>query len=675
MPCSAASTLTSISSVPVLPQLTSVSAGDRQALTRWGQQILAQVQAAGGATGVNVVPQQYALVAGSTLPPIASTTNCTVALDAATQLFGYGSYKISITGSPATVEFSAKTAWPLQPNWQWIVSFFQTASAAVAGSVTITTAAGTAYSTTFTTGTAGLALGRLFDVLNLGADSSAAFGLSFTFTGGAGKTVWLDGLQLEPYFGRAIQPSPFVSTSGALTADNVPGGSSYAVPTLNTGGGENLVQNGNFTIGLAGWSKTNDASTMTLVSHALPGGQTGNALQLGNALEYEGVYANPFDFVPGATYLYSVWVYSSVAASYQLRLNESDYLSNGTIAPNTWTLVQATYTVPTTVEGASAIGQFGVTGETASAQTYLLWGASVVKVRSSDTEVSDGTTYARFPLSHFDNLTSRRIATAAGAVSPLGAIVTAGSTVVFSYTSTTSSITISWTSGSLYRMDGTATAVNSGSVTVTGLSASTTYYAAAYYDEIAQAISFVTGYSGAVGSPAILYLGESPSLGQQAQLNSRLNLGYIPMATPASGGGGGNGTSGCCLRGSQLIELEDGAVIGAVSLRQGDLLTSPEGPTRITRLRIEPWDEWYEVEFDDGRALQVAADHRFMDPGGAQVCARDLKLQGVLQARGKYVSVVALRLSLERDAKVSIEVADPHVYYVDGVLAHNKALC
>ncbi len=25
--------------------------------------------------------------------------------------------------------------------------------------------------------------------------------------------------------------------------------------------------------------------------------------------------------------------------------------------------------------------------------------------------------------------------------------------------------------------------------------------------------------------------------------------------------------------------------------------------------------------------------------------------------------------------KVSIEVEEPHVYYVDGVLAHNKALC
>ena len=520
MPCSSASTLTPISSVPVMPPLAGVPSSASQALKLWAQQVLAQIQAAGGATGVNAIPQQYALLAGSALPPIASVSNCTVALDATKQLFGAGSYKVSLTGSPAVLTLASDTAWPLQPGWQWMVSFFQQASAAVAGEVTITTSAGKAYSATFTTTLTAAGWDRLYDALNLIADTSAAFGLSFTFTGGSGQTVWLDGLMFSPFYGRpsvlpsfqngsapllldnnpdgfyskilssrtasnvafnfrgawvstanyltgdevvygptywvALAPStnstpttsnanwqavgsysgfegawsslasyppgaevtyggnfwvcliantnsapttsnPNWQVAGPVNADAVPPGTSYAIPTLNTGGGENLVENGNFTLGLAGWSKTNDTSTMTLVSHALPGGQTGNALQLGNALDYQGVYANPFDLVPGATYLFSVWIASSVAASYQLRFNQNGYLSNGTIPANTWTLVQASYTVPLTAVGASAVGQFGVTGETSSAQTYLLWGASVVKVRNADNEVSDGTNWLRMP--------------------------------------------------------------------------------------------------------------------------------------------------------------------------------------------------------------------------------------------------------------------------------------
>lgn len=326
----------------------------------------------------------------------------------------------------------------------------------------------------------------------------------------------------------------------------------------------------------------------------------------------------------------------------------------------------------------------------------------------SDSEIYDGNIYARFPVSSFDNLTNRnvtlaktvdgparfavvngpglnaissvdtsnRVNTVNGAVSPLGSIVTGSSTVTLSYTSTSSSITISWTAGNLNRMDGSQTAVTSGSVTVTGLSASTTYYAAAYWDEVAQAISFVTGQSGAVGSPAILYPSESPEVAWQGQLQAHLNLGWVPVVTAASGGsGGGNGSSGCCLRGPQLIELASGVMREAQELTTGDVLSSPDGPTRITQLRFEEWKEWYRVEFNDGRILEVAPDHRFMDPSGVQIHARDLKLQTIVEARNCYLSVARLELCTDRDIKVGIEVEEPHVYYVDGVLSHNKVYC
>ncbi len=227
MTCTNASTLKPQATIPLLPAVPPTTPSAWQAVRIVLQNALSQIIGAAGVTGVNVIPQQYAFVSGSTLPPIASTSNCTVALDASTTLFGAGTYKITITGTPATVTFVADTAWPIHPNWQWLVSFFQQASAVVSGELTITTSGGTAYNTSFKTTPSTSGFQRLYDTLNLGADGSTAFGLSFTFTSATGQTVWLDGLMQEPYFGVAMQPSPFISTSAALTLDNQPDGSTY----------------------------------------------------------------------------------------------------------------------------------------------------------------------------------------------------------------------------------------------------------------------------------------------------------------------------------------------------------------------------------------------------------------------------------------------------------------
>ena len=996
MPCASASTLTPIASVPVLPPLKSVSASDAQALRLWAQQVLSQIQAAGGVTGVNVIPQQYALIAGATLPPIASTSNCTVTLDTANALYGTGSYKITLSGSPATVTFAVDTAWPIHSGWQWLLSFFQKSSAAVAGEFTVTTSGGTAYSTSFATTTS---WARLYDGLNLGADTSTAFGISVKLTGTSGDIVWLDGLMLEPYYGRAMQPSPFISTSAPLTLDNnpdgtyakilaayaaggvafnfkgvysattayvqgdevvygetywlalqggtgqtpatgstywqaigsysaflgawsalatyaqgaevtysgnfwiattqnsnstpsltnsnwqvagptsasaisysdgatveslqpaqaaadktsvntaadtskvngvasasispianlmpaeananvtashtaadtskvngvastsispiatlmpaeanadvtathtaaaiagqgalatannadgVPGGSSYLIPPAS-GTGETLVPNGLPNVGTVGaaapgWRTDNGGWTIQETTD--PNGVT-NALVVQSPLVTSGtppIYSGNFTMIPGATYYVSGWFFTGGTGSWRFAAGSAaPWVNIG--APKPWTFFSTTYTAGNAVSG--ALQQLWFQNNSLTADTLTLWGVSVVKVRGLDNEVEDGTTYLRMPganmdanrrglidftqaghlnktlsniaddstywrianpavnsnhypsatqafaggsaynikgvgdtqtlsldseiadgatygrflIAHFDGLSGRRVATINGAISPLGSIVTGSSTVALSYTSTASSIAISWTAGTLNRMDGTQTSVTSGSVTVTGLSASTTYYAAAYWDEVAQTISFVTGQSGAVGSPAILYPSESAAVAWQANLQARLNLGWVPVATTSSGTGGGNGSSGCCLRGDQLIELANGVMREAAELTTGDTLTCPTGPIRITQLRMEAWSEWYTVEFTDGRVLHVAPDHRFMDPAGTQIHARDLKLQQIVQAQHCYLSVARLELSTERALKVGIEVEEPHTYYVDGVLSHNKVYC
>ncbi|MGC8519953.1 MAG: Hint domain-containing protein, partial [Steroidobacteraceae bacterium] len=301
--------------------------------------------------------------------------------------------------------------------------------------------------------------------------------------------------------------------------------------------------------------------------------------------------------------------------------------------------------------------------------------------------IGDGSTYARFPLQNFDNMSNRRISTVAGAISPLGSIVTGGVQIAFSYTSTTDSITISWTlpgttstNPVVLRMDGTQTSIPYGSVTISGLASSTSFIAAPYVDEANETIAFVTGETGATGSPAILYPGTTMPVvvGWQQSLQGNLPLGTFQASTTSSGSGGGNGSTGCCLRGDQLIEcMFNGSLylLPARELTKEHRLFSIPGCIRIVALRTESWAEWYHVRLSNGKTLVVAGDHRFVDPCGEQVHAKDLRLQQVLQAADGYVEVVQLELDRSQNHKVSIEVEEPHVYYVDGILAHNKALC
>lgn len=269
---------------------------------------------------------------------------------------------------------------------------------------------------------------------------------------------------------------------------------------------------------------------------------------------------------------------------------------------------------------------------------------------------------------------SDRISTVNGGIAPYGSIPPGASTAAFSYTSTTSSVTVSWTSGVIYRADGTQTSVASGSQEITGLSASTAYYVAIYYDEASGAIGFASE-SGAVGSPAIAYTSKIPAGSGGMILNTRATIGWYTTATPASGGGGGGGGTGCCLHGLQPIELAGGREVFASELTTEDYLPSPEGSVRVVKLRKEPWGEWFHVTFSTGTSLLVAGDHRFLDPTGEQLTARELRLQQVVETRDGYACIVKLESVRRHGEKVSIEVAEPHTYYVQGVLSHNKLLC
>ena len=265
--------------------------------------------------------------------------------------------------------------------------------------------------------------------------------------------------------------------------------------------------------------------------------------------------------------------------------------------------------------------------------------------------------------------------TTKGDIATTGTIPPGASTVAISYSSTTTSIEVLWSAGTIYRMDGSSVAVTSGNQTVTGLTAGTLYNFGVYYDEIAGTMKLLTGGSGAVGSPLAAYTSQAAVNTAAIYGQTHAPFGWYQFATPASGTGGGGGSGGCCLHGEQTIELADGSLIEARKLNAGDLLTSPTGSTPIVQLRIEPWREWYIIGFNDGTSHTVAGDHRYIDPAGDQIHARDLKLQQIVDSKRGPVAVTSLDWLWESADKVSIEVAAPHVYYVHGILAHNKVLC
>ncbi len=163
---------------------------------------------------------------------------------------------------------------------------------------------------------------------------------------------------------------------------------------------------------------------------------------------------------------------------------------------------------------------------------------------SLDSQITDGDNYARVVSGA---LTSGKIDPTKSGVLMRGSLPPTWSGS-FTYASTTSSLTWSWTGLSIYRADGTTSAIPDGSAAVTGLAAGTTYYFYPYWDDTASALDWVAG---GAGSSGFAQSAKTNSAAQQQSLQGRVPLsqGAIVAATTTSGtGGGSGGGSGSCLR-------------------------------------------------------------------------------------------------------------------------------
>jgi hypothetical protein len=280
---------------------------------------------------------------------------------------------------------------------------------------------------------------------------------------------------------------------------------------------------------------------------------------------------------------------------------------------------------------------------------------------SLDNQVTDGANFARVAAGA---LTEGNVDPSKAGVLMKGSVPPTWSGV-FTYISTTSSLTWSWTGLTIFRADGTTTAAPNGSFAIGGLAAATTYYFYPYWDDAAQILGWVAG---GVGSPASAQSAKTNLAAQQQALQGRVPLsqGAIVAATTSSGtGGGSGGGSGSCLRAGTVVLTKERGTVEIETCKVGEHLRCPtnaglaalgrasgeanEGWTRIVRLEIREADTFIRLHFSNAESLDVTPHHIFTLADGSPMRAERLCLCDVLVGRFG-------RLTLKR---IEVIVANP----------------
>jgi len=295
---------------------------------------------------------------------------------------------------------------------------------------------------------------------------------------------------------------------------------------------------------------------------------------------------------------------------------------------------------------------------------------------SLDSQITDGNNYARVTSGA---LTAGQIDPSKSGVLMKGSVPPTWSGA-FTYVSTTSSIAWSWSGLTIFRADGTTTSVANGSVTLSSLTAGTTYYFYPYWDDFALALGWVG--SGA-GSPAYAQSAKTNSAAQQQSLQGRVPLsqGAIVAATTTSGtGGGSGGGSGNCLRVGSVVLTKERGTVAIETCQVGEHLRCPspsgaEGWTRILRTEVRDADTFLRLHFSNAESLDVTPHHIFTLADGAPMRAERLCMCDILVGRFGRVTLSKIELVVEKSQKVTVSCAPSHQFFAGRfaatVLTHN----
>jgi hypothetical protein len=290
--------------------------------------------------------------------------------------------------------------------------------------------------------------------------------------------------------------------------------------------------------------------------------------------------------------------------------------------------------------------------------------------------LNDGSTYKRVSATaltnHLVDSTQAGFKCQAGSVVPQ---IVGGSASFFTYTSTTSSIDISWSNEPVLYGDTTSSTIVGSSQNVTGLSASTTYYFYAY--SFGSSVTFVQ-VSGGTGTPAMLYTPQSPTAAQA--LNNQaviaLSNGGVASTTPSSGSGGGSGGgSGLCVRDNTIVLHREKGEIPLLDCQIGDFIMGRTAWTEIVAMQVLPMDEFVRITVE-GESVSITPTHHTTTADERSVAGKDLTLKDYLIRRKGYSKIKTLELVEEEGRKITVTCLPEHEYFAGEVhptiLVHNS---
>jgi hypothetical protein len=249
----------------------------------------------------------------------------------------------------------------------------------------------------------------------------------------------------------------------------------------------------------------------------------------------------------------------------------------------------------------------------------------------------------------------------------------------FTYTSTSNSVTWFWNSLVLYYPNGVTKSLPNGSNTVTGLSASTTYYFYPYYSLDRNKLEYVPG---GVGTPDIAFTARSLGAAQQQTLdnNAPLSGGAVPAVTGASGGGtgGGGGGGSDCLRAGTEVMVKDVGLTPVEDILIGDWILAPQGWTQVVNAQVNRQASFLRVWLEDGTVLETSHTHPIavLDAPEGYKLAEELCLQDKVSSRKNPLAVRGVQLIPTHSRFYLFQCEPYHEYYFSPayVETHNSII-